>query len=561
MDPKKSAQDALRCYLCETPNPQYYCDICHINLCKRCAGEHLLDESKQHKVVPIRQRGHTFEYPYCLMHTKKQCELHCEQCDIPICTQCVSSNVHLGHKAIDIMTIFDTKKGILEKDLHELEISLIPKYHEIAATIPVQKAELERHSKSLTTAISKRGEEWHREIDEIISKKKNEINQMEIIYKAILETHKNEITQSISLITQIIVTLKKMLDSNDVYLVSAYKSKNDGFRKLPLSLRAKFPCFSSKKINTEDLNQQFGILSEFYINDKENTCKIEIPRAASLSSVAYPSPFLEQPHVITTIDTDFEHLFSVTCTTDEQIWTRGDSNIIKLYNLKGELLESIRTKSGNDPRDITVSKSGHLVYADFFDKTVNMVKNTQVLEVMKSQRWRPLRVNSTVAGDLLVTMLGGSKERTKVVRCAYSKEQQTFLFDSKAQPLYFSPPQWSINYVAENKNLDVCVVDGTACAVVVVNEAGTLRFKYTGPPSPTKEPFNPKGVCTDSQSQILIADIANECIHILDQNGQFLQYIDNCDLHAPYGLCVDNRDNLFVTEWSTGKVKKIQYKK
>lgn len=103
MDPKKSAQDALRCYLCETPNPQYYCDICHINLCKRCAGEHLLDESSQHKIVPIRQRGHTFEYPYCLMHTKKQCELHCEQCDIPICTQCVSSNVHLGHKAIDIM--------------------------------------------------------------------------------------------------------------------------------------------------------------------------------------------------------------------------------------------------------------------------------------------------------------------------------------------------------------------------------------------------------------------------------------------------------------------------
>eukprot|EP00105_Crassostrea_gigas_P045267 XP_019929415.1 PREDICTED: uncharacterized protein LOC105344735 [Crassostrea gigas] len=523
MDPTKSAQDALRCYLCETPNPQYYCDICHINLCKRCAGKHLLDESKQHKVVPIRQRGHTFEYPYCLMHTKKQCELHCEQCDIPICTQCVSSNAHLGHKAIDIMTIFDTKKRILEKDLHELEISLIPKYHEIAATIPVQKAELERHSKSLTTAISKRGEEWHREIDEIISKKINEINEMEKIYKIILDTHTNEITQSISLITQIIVKLKKMLDSNDVYLVSAYKSKNDGFRKLPLSLRAKFPCFSSKKINAEDLNQQFGILSEFYmyIEGKENTCKVEIPRAASLSSVAYSSPFLEQPHVITTIDTDFEQLFSVTCTTDEQIWTRGDSNIIKLYNLKGELLESIRTKSGYDPRDITVSKSGHLVYADFFDKTVKMVKNTQVLEVMRSQRWRPLRVNSTVSGDIMVTMLGGSKKRTKVVRYAYSKQRQTF------QPLYFSPPQWSINYVAENKNQDVCVVDGTACAVVVVNETGKLRFKYTGPPSSTKEPFHPIGVCTDSQSRILIADNANDCIHILDQNGQFLQFIDN----------------------------------
>ena len=185
--------------------------------------------------------------------------------------------------------------------------------------------------------------------------------------------------------------------------------------------------------------------------------------------------------------------------------------------------------------------------------------NKQISEVVKLRTWRPLRVNSTVSGDLLVTMVGDKKKRTKVVRCAYSIENQTFVFDSKAQPLYFSPPHRSINYVTENKNLDVCVVDGTACAVVVVNQAGKPRFKYTGPPSFTKDPFYPISVCTDSQSRILIVENAYDCIHILDQNGQFLQYIDNCDLHEPYGLCVDTRDNLFVTECTIGKVKKIQY--
>lgn len=77
-----------------------------------CAGEHLLDESKEHKVVPIRQRGYGPDHPSCLKHTQKQCELHSEQCDFPICTQYVSSDVHLGHKAIDIMEIFNTKKKI-----------------------------------------------------------------------------------------------------------------------------------------------------------------------------------------------------------------------------------------------------------------------------------------------------------------------------------------------------------------------------------------------------------------------------------------------------------------
>lgn len=286
-----------------------------------------------------------------------------------------------------------------------------------------------------------------------------------------------------------------------------------------------------------------------------------IPGTSSLSSVVGHSPLLDQPKVITTIDTDFQNLLSETCLTDKKIWTRGISNIIKLYNLQGELLRSIRTKSEQMPRDITVSENGYLVYTDFFDRTLNILKNKQILEVMRLQRWRPLRVNSTFSGDLLVTMVGDKKKRTKIVRCEYSIEKQTFLFDSERRPIYFSPPHRSINYVIENKNLDVCVVDGTACAVDVVNQAGKLRFKYTVPPSPTKEPFCPKGVCTDSQSRILIADKSNDCIHILDQNGQFLRYIDNCDLHEPYGLCVDTRDNLFVTECSMGKVKKIQYKK
>lgn len=172
---------------------------------------------------------------------------------------------------------------------------------------------------------------------------------MRIKYLTALDKQKTEITQSISFITQKFVNLKKLLDSNDVYLVSAYKSRIDGFRKLPPYLRAKFPCFSSKKINTEILHQQFGILSAFSIERQENDYKMEITGAASPSLDIRRSPLLDQPKVVTTIDTDFEHLFSVTCSIDDQIWARGDSNIIKLYNLQGELLKSIRTKSGHDP--------------------------------------------------------------------------------------------------------------------------------------------------------------------------------------------------------------------
>ncbi|XP_078314226.1 uncharacterized protein LOC144619625 [Crassostrea virginica] len=555
MDPRYSAQDVVRCALCRDAVAPLYCNVCHTHLCGDCVTKHFSDKSKVHNVVPLEQFLSTLNYPKCPTHPTKQCELQCEQCDIPICISCISSGKHIGHKQLEIFADFESKKEVLRRDLQELE-KIFPKYQESAAIIKTQKTDQLKHSQKLTAELNIQGEALHREIHTIIQRKQAEIDEMNAQHLAAIEKQEGETNKALHEIKQVIQDLKSLLDTSDVGLVSKYRSRIAEFRKLPHKLKISLPNFLPQKINREELLKQFGSFSPLSIEKEEQGYTVPSPGAESSPPAR---PLLDVPRLITDIPTTgYRELYNVSCLSDEEIWTSGYNKIMQLYNLKGELLKSIQTKSGNMPGDIAVTQSGGLVYADYSDRSINLVSGTQIQTLITLRGWIPWSLCSTSSGDLLVIMKSDDCKQTKVVRYSGSTEKQSIQRDDQGKPLYSSG--YGYKYLSENRNLDICVADNDAGAVVVVSAAGKLRFRYTGPPSTPRESFRPYGITTDSQANILTSDHEKHRIHIIDQDGLFLRFLHNCGLQRPCGLCVDSRD-LFVAERDTGKVKKLQYYK
>ena len=417
----------------------------------------------------------------------------------------------------------------------------------------------------MTAAIKKQAEALHDEIETIVKDIQSEIDDMDAQHLAAIDQQEEEINQSMNEINQLILNLQNMLESNDAGLLSEYTSRNSEFKNLPALFHVVLPIFIPQDINRQQIRQLFGILSKQAITrqfpeDQTNTTNEQV----GLSKIqgAMPIRINDEPRVLKEINTGFGgwlyRLYSVSTLNDDEIWISGSDKTMKLFNLQGKLIKSAQTKSENRPMDIAVTRGGNPVYTDYKDNSINLVTDEQVQQLVKLQGWKPYGICCSSSDDLLVIMDSDDREETKVVRYSGTMEKQCIQWESQGQPLFPSGPIFNFKYLCENRNLDICVADNFNGAIVVVNAIGELRFRYTGSTSINKGAIHPRGITTDSKGRILTSSSGNNLIHIVHPDGHFLCCIDDCGLQIPLDLCVDSRDNLFVAEYKTGKVKKIK---
>jgi hypothetical protein len=155
------------------------------------------------------------------------------------------------------------------------------------------------------------------------------------------------------------------------------------------------------------------------------------------------------------------------------------------------------------------------------------------------------------SGDILLCLwnrLFGKRSHGIVLKLPAFEEPVLEIESNKNRRLFTCP-----TYVIENGNEDVFVSD--ADDVVVTDKLGMLRFRYKGRPGDPQ--FDPYGICCDSRCSIITADMKNHKIHVIDQDGGFLHYIQYNGMKRPRALCIDENDQLYVGEWDSDVIKVI----
>nr|XP_022315206.1 E3 ubiquitin-protein ligase TRIM71-like [Crassostrea virginica] len=566
---KPGTQDAGQHYLvCNTEgcqsNCQFYCNACHQEMCEECRDEHLKNpDNRSHEVVPYRQRRHQLPKEKCKQHPTKYIDMYCDDCNIPLCSQCSTMPDHLRHKLVDLETIYSENCVECQEKIRHIYQYFIPTSEELRQETNVDTAEIKKIMDDIRTAVKAEGERLKKLVQKVILQKMEGVNDVEKSIMAMLQNQGKTYEDYISYLKDVVKEFSGYLSSTQLLgnpMISTISGQL-AIKSIPQTTKPFPPVFTPGQFSEEDVSKLLGTVNvskykpenraikpmetlkptdEMKQDEKKSVVKQTLSLSSFLTKVKkYTVPGVQNAH-------------HVSLGKSGSVWVSDDDGNLVETDLQGNALQKIKTSSG-DTGYHTVTQDMDLIYADRKKHVINRITmDNKVTEFIKIGDWEPLSIHSSkINGDILVGMI--KDKVAKVTR--YNKtgrEIQSIQRDNKDQELYSNP-----EYITENINGDICTSDTGIRAVVVVNKSGHHRFSYSGQQSG----FFPCGICTDVVGHIIVCDIyENPTVEVLGKDCQFLRFLlKPPDIRLPLSVCMDDENNLHVGQNDTNKVTVFKY--
>ena len=103
-------------------NGQFYCNECHEPMCEQCKDEHLKSlENKHHETVLYRYRKQQLPVEKCKFHPKRNVDMFCRECNIPLCSKCSTMKEHHTHIFDDLEEIYAGKYVLWQDEFSKIQ--------------------------------------------------------------------------------------------------------------------------------------------------------------------------------------------------------------------------------------------------------------------------------------------------------------------------------------------------------------------------------------------------------------------------------------------------------
>ncbi|XP_062599209.1 uncharacterized protein LOC134260672 [Saccostrea cucullata] len=466
----------------------------------------------------------------------------CEDCDEFICGKCAKTD-HKEHEWSTLPTAASQRRRGLLKLLKKIKEEDLPVIEEKIEKVSQQLKENEKVCDSEIKKLQKHYDEIITRLSEI--KKRNEQrlkdnlkdknDKLESVKselfknkKSIAETvqfmEENKSTMSDYGLLDNLRELTKMLTVQGVDMKNCKHSVRYSKGKTSGDILEKMV---GKTLDIDDIN-----LTETSVFHYGYTCK----RIFSLRAVGEDQCYVRQcwsPYT-------------------EQVNKDGD----KKHKYSIEMLDLCVTDSG----DV------YFTYDKYSKKSISCLSPPgSVTTVISTDPLLPGGICQSMDGGLLVSLIDSESDEFKLVSHSrrlvrhitvtgdvireyeYQEDDHTRLFTLPAR-------------VTQNSNSDICVANHTSLTtgeLVILSFSGRMKFVYRG--QNLTGNFIPADVACDSQCNILVTDGANQNIHLLSPDGEFLKFLlSENEVNGPARLSL-YKSTLWVGYYD-GLVKVFKYR-
>ncbi|XP_066300801.1 tripartite motif-containing protein 2-like [Branchiostoma lanceolatum] len=497
----------------------------------------------------------------CGFHPTKDVDLFCQQCEVPVCSECIG-DAHCGHNIIGIKQAALQIKANIRAQLNKGEqmmetfSAFLKKIQDVQKRVTDNKTQVQQ---KINQAFEVQVQKLQKQRDGLLATvEKNHQDNM-----AALTGQRDTVLTQLAELSRVCEDAEDLVEQEEpVWLTQdlnlAQKLAKFKSTQTPEICETELCHFEPKK---SEALVELGKVTSKSMSNKQSIVQSKQKSTGEVRSTKVRPIRVGQPWVRKVRfggrgsgRGEFAGPQGVAVSQHNDVYIADWwNNRIQVFTMDGVYIREFTTTL---PGETGQKFSPHEVAVDRNDN-LWVVSNDHVLQysregtcLAKIDLPNVIRLRSiavTMATEqVIVTEYDGQNGRLQVFNQDGS-EVDTYGSGHR------SPEPWHPRCVTVDGEGNILVTDYNNHCVHVLDREGNFKFKFGSEGSSESQFKHPRGICVDGMGNIIVADSGNGCVKMFDSQGRFLCHIGS-GMKYPCGVAVSPGGDVVVTDYENNTV-------